>query len=305
MRTMPDKAPGKAEAAAVPPPDFVCIGAQKAGTSWFDTMLRQHPGVFLPPMKEVHFFDFIYVPEHRPWVRTSFNKHMHRHRQRGQALAAYFDRLVAMPRRQDAWYRAIFDHPDAAGRVTGEVTPAYSLLPAAGVERVRTINPAMKVIFILRDPVDRALSQLRMAANRRKSDRVGSDWLEDETSLLPAVLARSAYRENIARWEAVFPPRGSSTCPLPGSAAPPSTSCGRWRASSGSARRPIPASRTASTRPAPWRSTPPSWRCSKRACKATAGTWRSASARTMPPERPMGQRRARRREHRRGGPWRC
>jgi hypothetical protein len=209
---MPDNAPGpapdKAAAAAgpAPVPDFLCIGAQKAGTSWFDTMLRQHRGIFLPPMKEVHFFDFIYVPEHRPWIRTSFDKHVRRHGQRGPALAAYFDRLVAMPRRQDAWYRAIFDHPDAAGRLTGEVTPAYSLLPAAGVERVRAVNPGMKVIFILRDPVDRALSQLRMAANRRKSDRVGSDWLEDGTGLIAAVLARSAYRDNIARWEAVFPP---------------------------------------------------------------------------------------------------
>ena len=199
----------KAETTISPPhpaPDFVCIGAQKAGTSWFDTMLRQHRDIFLPPMKEVHFFDFIYVPEHRPWIRTSFNKHLRQHSQRSPAFAAYFDRLVAIPRRQDAWYRAIFDHPDAVGQVTGEVTPAYSLLPTAGVERVRAINPSVKIIFILRDPVDRALSHLRMAANRRKSDHVGNDWLEDGTSLLPAVLARSAYRQNIMRWEEVFPP---------------------------------------------------------------------------------------------------
>ena len=190
----------------MPQPDFICIGAQKAGTSWFDTMLRQHREIFLPPMKEIHFFDFIYLPEHRPWIRTSFNKHMRRLQQREPALAAYFDRLATIPRRQDAWYRAVFEHPEAGRRVTGEITPAYSLLPAEGVARARAVNSALKVIFILRDPVDRALSHVRMAANRRRTDNVGDGWFEAEANLLPAVLARSAYRENIHRWEAVFPP---------------------------------------------------------------------------------------------------
>ena len=37
-------------------PDFVCIGAQKTGTTWLYHMLRQHPGVFLPATKELNFF---------------------------------------------------------------------------------------------------------------------------------------------------------------------------------------------------------------------------------------------------------
>jgi hypothetical protein len=190
----------------MPAPDFLCIGAQKAGTSWLDVMLRQHPSIFLPPMKEVHFYDFIYLPEHRRWIRSSFEKHLRRHGARG-GLADYFARLAALPRRQDAWYAAVFDHPDAAGRVTGEVTPAYSILPAEGVARARATNPAMKIVFIVRDPVDRALSHLRMAANRRKVPRIDLAWLERTGhDLIAAALARSAYRENVGRWEAVFPP---------------------------------------------------------------------------------------------------
>jgi len=186
-------------------PDFLCIGAQKAGTSWLDVMLRQHPNVFLPPMKEVHFYDFIYLPEHRGWIRMGFKKHLERHAGRG--FEAYFTQLAVLPRRRDAWYAAVFDHPDAAGRVTGEITPAYSILPAEGVARVRATNPAMKIVYIVRDPVDRALSQLRMAANRRKLTSIDLAWLEREApDLLPAALARSAYRENVERWEAVFPP---------------------------------------------------------------------------------------------------
>jgi hypothetical protein len=190
----------------MPAPDFLCIGAQKAGTSWLDVMLRQHPGVFLPPMKEVHFFDFIYLPGHRQWIRTSFRKHLQRHGGR-DGYEAYFARLEALPRREDAWYAAVFDHADADGRVTGEITPAYSILPVEGIARARAVNPATKILYIVRDPVDRALSHLRMAANRRKRPRIDLDFLEAELpGLLPAALARSAYRENLERWEAAFPP---------------------------------------------------------------------------------------------------
>jgi hypothetical protein len=185
-------------------PDFLCIGAQKAGTSWLDVMLRQHRQVFLPPMKEVHFYDFVYVPEHRPWIRSGFAKHLARHG--NGRYADYFARLAALPRRADAWYAAVFDHPDAAGRVTGEITPAYSILPAEGVARVRATNPAMKLVLIVRDPVDRALSHLRMTASRRGLERIDLPLLEAEPELLAATLARSAYRDNIARWEAAFPP---------------------------------------------------------------------------------------------------
>ena len=56
------------------PPDFLCIGAHKAGTDWLYAMLAQNPGVFLPPVKEIHFFDFVRVPENRWWIRRMFGK---------------------------------------------------------------------------------------------------------------------------------------------------------------------------------------------------------------------------------------
>ncbi len=199
----------------MPAPDFICIGAQKAGTSWLARMLRQHPGVFLPPMKEVHFFDVIYIPEHRGWIRRSFQKYVDRQEKgkwigsrllKRDRFADYFARLAALPRRQDAWYAAVFDHPDAEGKLRGEITPSYSILPPEGIAHVRAVNPAMKLVYIVRDPVDRALSHLRMAAARRSRTAVDMHWLDDELpELLEAALARSAYRENIARWEAAFP----------------------------------------------------------------------------------------------------
>lgn len=196
-------APPLSDAPARAVPDFVCIGAQKAGTTWLYSMLSQNPSLFLPPIKEIHFFDYIYIDGHRGWVAKAFKR-------RAKALAKtgefrqYARGLAALDRSTDAWYTAVFAHPKARGRVTGEITPAYSLLPAAGVERARTVNPDLKVIFIIRDPVDRALSHLRMVAERRKWDGIGAEVLE-RPGLMASVTRRSAYRRNIARWEAVFP----------------------------------------------------------------------------------------------------
>jgi hypothetical protein len=41
----------------VPKPDFLCIGAQKAGTRWLYDQVAAHPGAWLPPIKELHFFN--------------------------------------------------------------------------------------------------------------------------------------------------------------------------------------------------------------------------------------------------------
>jgi len=38
-------------------PDFLCVGAQKGGTSWLYQQLESHPGFWMPPVKELHYFD--------------------------------------------------------------------------------------------------------------------------------------------------------------------------------------------------------------------------------------------------------
>ena len=189
----------------MPVPDFLCIGAQKAGTSWLDAMLRQHEEVFLPPMKEVHFFDFIYLPEHRRSIRFDYFKTLDRLRRR-PGLGDYAERIAAIPRRRDAWYREVFELPAAAGRLKGEITPAYALLPPDGVARVRATNPGVRILLVVRDPVDRALSQLRMTASRRRWQAVDAARIaEIGEEGLAGVLGRSGYRASIERWEAAFP----------------------------------------------------------------------------------------------------
>lgn len=42
-------------------PDFICIGMQKAGTTWLAANLSKHPAVWVPPIKEIHYFDEVHV----------------------------------------------------------------------------------------------------------------------------------------------------------------------------------------------------------------------------------------------------
>lgn len=49
-------------------PGALCIGAQKAGTSWLAHMLGQHPQIWVPPFKEAHFFNHRFLPEQRYWI---------------------------------------------------------------------------------------------------------------------------------------------------------------------------------------------------------------------------------------------
>lgn len=105
---------------------FLIAGVQKGGTTALFDYLGDYDDVALSDAKEVHFFD----DDARDWAAPDY--------------AAYHARF-----------------PDPAGRPCGEATPIYSYWPAS-LERIATYNPAMKLILVLRDPVQRAWSHWRM-----------------------------------------------------------------------------------------------------------------------------------------------
>jgi Sulfotransferase domain len=100
-------------------PDFLIVGAQKAGTTSLHAYLCEHDLVSAPSTKEVHFFDHAYA-------------------------------------RGLGWYRAHFERSQE-GRVTGESTPYYLFHPGVP-SRVASDMPDCRLIVLLRDPIDRAYS---------------------------------------------------------------------------------------------------------------------------------------------------
>jgi len=112
--------------------DFLVAGAQKAGTTALFDYLSELPELELPPVKEAHFFD---DEEHVDWSAPDYGP-----------------------------YHALFSNP---ARLWGEATPIYLYWPNA-LERIRAYNPAMKLILLFRDPIERAWSHWKMEYARGK-----------------------------------------------------------------------------------------------------------------------------------------
>jgi hypothetical protein len=157
-------------------PDFLCIGAQKAGTTWLHKKLGQHPDIWLPPLKEIHYFDALHLGAAKfPGTKRADAAFRAIERVLDDDLASA-EKLetvrtlchIGLRDLTDTWYGSIFAHAGAQP-VCGEITPAYALLPETGIEHIVRLQPATRIIYVLRDPIDRAWSELRMA--ERKSGK--------------------------------------------------------------------------------------------------------------------------------------
>ncbi|MBV9096362.1 MAG: sulfotransferase [Streptosporangiaceae bacterium] len=117
-------------------PDFLVIGAPKAGTTALHAALARHPGLYLSPIKEPKFFLTDGPPPAKggPGDALTYREHVWR--------------------RED--YEALFD-PAPPGTLRGESTPLY-LYDREAMRRIRAALPEARLIAVLRDPVERAHS---------------------------------------------------------------------------------------------------------------------------------------------------
>jgi hypothetical protein len=156
-------------------PDFLIIGAQKSGTSSLYRYLAQHPQIRASVPKEVHFFD-------------------------GGTPAG--DDAYA---RGEAWYRSHFPLVSelAPGQKVFEATPIYLLHPLAPARIAATV-PEARLIAVLRNPVDRALSHYfhnvrQNDLRRNREDLPPRAAMAAEEARLADVLARGDYKDELYR----------------------------------------------------------------------------------------------------------
>jgi hypothetical protein len=192
-------------------PHFLCIGAQKAATSWLWVMLRQNPKIWMPPVKELHFFDHLYIPENRAWTLNHILKGTAQTREwhvnNNVINPDYFRYLADMETKEpftESWYRACYNRPDADGKVLGDITPEYSTLPEEGIHYIRELlGSKLRLIYIIRNPLERALSQLKMNLTRRSQENESEAfWLN--AAKKSVILQRGDYKTYIPRWEKNF-----------------------------------------------------------------------------------------------------
>ena len=164
-------------------PDFLGLGVQKGGTTTLHTLLAAHPQLMLPKKKELHFFT------HRYW-------------------------------RGKRWYGRQFRAATPDQRC-GEITPYYIFHPLVP-ERIHRCCPKARLIVLLRDPVERALSQffhsqrfglellpLEQAlaaepARLRHAEKALKRGRRDKSHQEHSYVARSKYELQLQRYEQLF-----------------------------------------------------------------------------------------------------
>ncbi len=130
-------------------PTFLGIGVQRGGTTWLHTLLASHPDIYMPTRrKEIRFFD------------------------------QYYERGLG-------WYEGFFCPPEHAGRyqAIGEISPEYYECEECP-ERIFTTLPEIKMIIMLRHPIDRAYSQYGFNVQRRNYRGSFEDFLTDRRRAL-------------------------------------------------------------------------------------------------------------------------
>ena len=175
-------------------PDFIIVGAQKAGTTSLFHYLKQHPQIIGSKPNEVHFFDY------------NFHKGLGYYR-------SYFPTKTELQLQQNDLRKTV---------ITGETSPSYlffSFVP----QRIAKTLPNIKIIILLRDPVARSFSQyhhevrkgretesFEAAITREETGETSNRYQSGEYSShqygCKSYLARGRYIEGIKAYFSLFKP---------------------------------------------------------------------------------------------------
>jgi len=172
-------------------PDFIIIGVQKGGTSSLFFYLSQHPQINVSKVKEIHFFDY------------NFSKGIN-------------------------WYKNQFPTKKIFKKeLTGEASPYYIFHPLVP-ERIYNSFPNVKLIVMLRNPIDRAYSHFNMQKKRKiesyssfneainmESVRISGEFEKIRCNQNYysynhqkfSYLERSKYYQQLIIWFKIFPPK--------------------------------------------------------------------------------------------------
>jgi len=161
--------------------DFICIGAQKAGTTTLHEILKQHPDIYLPERKEAHFFD----------QEERFQKGT------------------------DWWWNNFFANNYKNQRVKGVITPEYLYFKEVPNRIYTAFGADTKIIVILRDPIDRAYSHYLMSKRRGYEKLSFEEAIFAEPNRIQqgefernhfSYIDRGRYLEQLKRYYSLFNP---------------------------------------------------------------------------------------------------
>ncbi|HET9366932.1 MAG TPA: sulfotransferase [Candidatus Udaeobacter sp.] len=179
-------------------PDFLCIGAHKAGTTWLYQQLDSHPDFWMPPVKELHYFDQL--------SRVQRAAHPRCRDERDRRFLERLKSLSVEPGIDVENYGRLFE--SKAPLISGDISPNYSTLSNEVIREILGYFSNLKVIFLARDPVERVWSHLSMEVHYRQIKPFDTtDINEVNRNLLRrGMLLRSYPSAVVARWKRYVDP---------------------------------------------------------------------------------------------------
>lgn len=202
-------------------PDFICIGPEKTGTSWLYAQLLEHPRVYLPSVKELRYWnEGNLVPAHSR-LRVLFDDHWHfKHlrkffwscvkecwSKRAMKIQHWSTFYASMQyvwgTRNDDWYEALFNK--IPSKLSGDISPLYYHLEEAQVEKISKYRPATKIIILVRDPIARTWSKVRMNVLRHKRQSFEETCPQEFLDHFSEIKSYwRPYSETVALWKKHF-----------------------------------------------------------------------------------------------------
>lgn len=206
-------------------PNFMCIGPEKTGTSWLYKNLKVHPQVYLPPIKEIRYFwEKAFLPNqditkrltnshwhnglYQNYLKKRADFYLNNQEQLTKKNPEIIDDLIwdfkyLLFPHDDDWYFSLFK--DGKEKITGDITPLYYQLPEQEIQHISNILPNLKIIILLRNPVDRAWSKAKMNLCQHQGRKLSNVKKEEffnnfnnEYQLL------ASYSSMIKKWRRFF-----------------------------------------------------------------------------------------------------
>lgn len=192
-------------------PDFICVGAQKAGTGWFYDQADSHPRVWMPPIKELRYFSPVFTSVQERATRL-LRRRLDQ-RDTGKSVderdIEFLQRVTSIKANAAdeyglAAYVSLFE--PAGELVTGDISPAYHRLEEDWIQAIARALPRCKFLYFIRDPIERLWSQVNM---RVRAGKVDPSMLSDEEELIAEIqreryISPSFQSETIKRWREVL-----------------------------------------------------------------------------------------------------
>ena len=154
--------------------DFIGIGAERSGTTWIYDCLNEHPEVCMASQKEIYYFNRL----DRHFLKIENKRY----------------------KRGLGWYMSFFNHCGEKS-IKGEFTPTYMFCPHS-VARIKEHFPEVKLIAILRNPVDRAFSQY---LSNKRSGLIPDVSFEKALKIMDSYVEKGYYYKHLIRYFKLFP----------------------------------------------------------------------------------------------------